>query len=113
MDLIFIEKKDRNNNLLDTLLKTWESSVRDTHVFLSENNFGNVFGNPAGVTQSRFKTDIRTVVQFIRQKRQTNQAFTVLPVENIKPPPKSDCIPASHGAARLAIPDIIFRFQAP
>ncbi|MDR1215807.1 MAG: GNAT family N-acetyltransferase [Treponema sp.] len=38
MNLIFIEQKDRDNNVLDILLKVWESSVRDTHVFLSENN---------------------------------------------------------------------------
>jgi putative acetyltransferase len=38
MDLIFIEQKNRNNNLLDALLKIWELSVRDTHVFLSEND---------------------------------------------------------------------------
>jgi putative acetyltransferase len=33
-----MEQKDRDNNLLEDLLKIWESSVRDTHIFLSENN---------------------------------------------------------------------------
>jgi putative acetyltransferase len=38
MNLILTEQRDRDNNLLDILLKIWESSVRATHVFLSENN---------------------------------------------------------------------------
>ena len=32
-----IEAKDRTTALMEQLLKVWESSVRATHLFLSEN----------------------------------------------------------------------------
>jgi putative acetyltransferase len=38
MKLICIEQKYGNKYLLDNLLKTWGSSVKDTHLFLSEND---------------------------------------------------------------------------
>jgi putative acetyltransferase len=38
MQLVLIEQENRNNYLLDTLLEIWESSVRTTHLFLSEDN---------------------------------------------------------------------------
>jgi putative acetyltransferase len=53
MNLIFIEQKDRENNLLDTLLRIWESSVRDTHIFLSENDIRGLI--------SKVKEEIKTI----------------------------------------------------
>jgi putative acetyltransferase len=38
MNLFIVEQKDRDKDLLDILLKIWESSVRETHTFLSEGN---------------------------------------------------------------------------
>jgi putative acetyltransferase len=38
MNLIFVEQKERGNDLMDILLRVWESSVRETHMFLSESN---------------------------------------------------------------------------
>lgn len=37
-----IEAVDRNPCLIEQLLKVWESSVRATHLFLSENEIQNI-----------------------------------------------------------------------
>ena len=42
MQIISIEKKFRNSDLLNILLKIWDSSVRSTHTFLSEENIQNL-----------------------------------------------------------------------
>ncbi|MEE0727505.1 MAG: GNAT family N-acetyltransferase, partial [Clostridium saudiense] len=36
------EVADRNSMLIEQLLKVWESSVRATHLFLSENEIENI-----------------------------------------------------------------------
>jgi putative acetyltransferase len=38
MKIVTIEKSDRNLKLVDTLISVWESSVKATHTFLSEDD---------------------------------------------------------------------------
>ena len=50
------EVADRNSMLIEQLLKVWESSVRATHLFLSENEIENIKkGLPQAIpTNERF-----------------------------------------------------------
>ena len=41
-NLEIIEAKDRTMPLIEQLLKVWESSVKATHLFLSENEIENI-----------------------------------------------------------------------
>lgn len=42
MDIINLDKNKRTQKLIEQLLKVWESSVRATHLFLSESEIENI-----------------------------------------------------------------------
>lgn len=76
MKLICIEKNKRTQNIIEQLLNVWESSVKATHLFLSENEIKNI--------KQYVPQALKEVMFLIIAVDETNTAIAFMGIENNK-----------------------------